>query len=86
VNSIHSDTEANDLDGLRLVALGRIPRCADCDLYRALLGLHADGSRPPFVLPQAPADCSHKICAPLAARLSRAQNTTVRILRAVQSL
>jgi hypothetical protein len=68
---------------LRLLALGRIQRCADCDLYRELVALHADDSGLPSPLPQPPAGCKHKVCAPLAVRLSRAHEHPVRILKAV---
>ena len=79
-------SEANDLDGLRLIALGRIQRCANCDLYQELLALHADGSRLPSRLPQPPAGCKHRVCTPLAVRLSRAEDHPVRLLKAVYGL
>jgi len=83
MNRVQSSNKVNDLDGLRLVAIGRIQRCADCDLYHELLALHADDSRMLSSLPKPPAVCKHKVCAPLAVRLSRAHEHPVRILKAV---
>jgi hypothetical protein len=57
---------SNDLDGLRLLALGRIPRCGSCPRFRSLVAIHA-GSRAGD-LPAVPAFCTHAVCAPLAAR------------------
>jgi hypothetical protein len=86
VNPIQSNNEANDLDGLRLIALGRIPRCADCDLYHELLALYDDGSRQPGSVPQPPAGCMHKVCAPLEIRLSATRDQPAQVLKAVQGL
>jgi hypothetical protein len=86
VNGLSKSNGADDIDGLRLMALGRIPRCAACDLYHELMALHDDGSRRPSRLPQPPASCKHKVCAPLAVRLSRAENHPIPILRAVYGL
>jgi len=59
-----------DLDGLRLIALGRIPRCADCPRYRALVRTH-DGRRlPGTFLPAVPEGCTHQVCEPLVHRLN----------------
>jgi hypothetical protein len=69
-----------------LIALGRIPRCARCDLYHELLALHADSGRVPSRLPDPPAGCMHKVCAPLAIRLSRPQEHPVTVLKAVYGL
>ena len=80
------NSNPNDLDGLRLIALGRIPRCARCDLYRELLALHSNSGRVPSRLPDPPADCMHRVCAPLAIRLSRSQEYPVTGLRAVNGL
>ena len=59
---------ADDLHELRLFALGRIPRCARCPRYHALVA--ADAGLPMFspVLPTAPVFCSHQVCAPLVDR------------------
>ena len=87
VNRINNQSsDPNDLDSLRLIALGRIPRCADCDLYHELLAMHADSSRMPSRLPDPPAGCMHKVCAPLAVRLSRSQERPVTVLKAVYGL
>lgn len=57
--------ETADLESLRLFALGRIPRCAGCARYRALVaaGQGIAGSR--SSLPEVPECCSHQVCAPL---------------------
>lgn len=61
-----------NLDGLRLIALGRIPRCASCPRYHALVDTH-DGRRlSRSALPRVPKDCHHEVCAPLVHRLDRA--------------
>ena len=83
MNRIQSNNDVHDLDGLRLMALGRIQRCAGCDLYRELLARHADDSRAALPLPQPTAACKHKVCAPLAVRLARAENQPVPVLKAV---
>jgi hypothetical protein len=58
----------HDVDGLRLFALGRIPRCTHCPRYRALVRVHSDGLSPARTLPAVPNDCAHQVCAPLADR------------------
>lgn len=64
------NTEKDDLDGLRLFALGRISRCAGCARYRSLVAAHGGLSRIRVDVPAAPATCSHQVCAPLLKRLS----------------
>jgi hypothetical protein len=59
---------AGDVDGLRLFALGRIPRCTRCPRYDTLVAAHARGAAHVGSLPPAPAFCSHQVCAPLADR------------------
>ncbi len=59
-----------DLDGLRLLALSRIPRCGTCPRFHALVEAHHRGARVDHRLPGAPAHCSHEVCAPLVARWS----------------
>ena len=57
-------------DQLRLLALSRIPRCADCARLAALLAAHEAGvplDPPP---PRVPAHCRHQVCAPLVVRLT----------------
>jgi len=83
MNPIQISNQSDDLDDLRLMALGRIQRCAECDLYRALLAIQDGDSRPASALPQAPDSCKHKVCSPLAVRLARAEEHPVRILKAV---
>ena len=55
------------LDSLRLIALGRIPRCGSCSRYRALLEAH-DGESEVTPWPPAPVSCSHQVCGPLVSR------------------
>jgi len=58
-------------DGLRLVGLGRIPRCADCPRYSALVeAFHErrEGATASRRLPAVPAACGFEACAPLARR------------------
>jgi len=57
--------EENDLDSLRLFALGRIPRCAGCARYHSLVAAHDRSSRGGTRPPAAPLSCSHQVCAPL---------------------
>ena len=61
-----------DLDSLRLIALGRIPRCTGCPRYRALVAVKDRGAAPAFGLPAVPADCHYQVCAPLVARFDAA--------------
>jgi hypothetical protein len=61
-------TEETDLDGLRLVALGRIPRCGACPRFHALVDAHARDLPRSAALPGVPEYCTHQVCAPLVAR------------------
>ncbi len=63
-----------ELDALRLFALGRVPRCARCPRYGAMLAFAVTSAG----LPGPPAFCSYQICAPLAARLARPATTQAR--------
>jgi hypothetical protein len=58
----------HDVDGLRLFALGRIPRCTDCPRYRALVRAHSSGAFRVAMLPTVPDGCAHQVCAPLVDR------------------
>jgi hypothetical protein len=60
--------EQVEMDRLRLVALGRIPRCGVCPRYRALRAAHRSGSRAMTPMPPVPESCTHEVCAPIAAR------------------
>jgi len=54
-------------DGLRLIGLSRIPRCAVCPRFHALavgVGRAAEDAPP---LPHVPDSCHHQVCAPLVA-------------------
>jgi hypothetical protein len=59
-------------DGMRLVAMGRIPRCEACPRYQALVVAHMLPGRPRLPLPAAPVSCSHRVCAPLVNRYEAA--------------
>ncbi|MHC4416915.1 MAG: hypothetical protein ACYS0G_16735 [Planctomycetota bacterium] len=59
--------DAGDLDGLRLIGLGRVPRCTGCPRYQILVDAHEEGATGRR-LPPVPAYCTHQICAPLATR------------------
>jgi hypothetical protein len=61
--------KADDLDGLRLVALGRIPRCTHCPRYHALVAAHWSKAHGQAHLPSVPEYCHHPVCAPLAVRI-----------------
>jgi hypothetical protein len=72
VDRLELERDEQDLDGLRLVALGRIPRCARCELYRSLVTIHSGSFDPRGGLPASPPGCTHQVCAPLASRMSQA--------------
>ena len=54
-------------DGLRLFALGRIPRCERCPRYHALSLADPRTGRGRESLPAVPEFCTYQLCAPLAA-------------------
>ena len=65
MNQLHG---VDELDGLRLVGLSRIPRCAVCPRFHALAvatGRPAEDATP---LPPAPEKCHHQVCSPLVGR------------------
>jgi len=67
---MHPTRDTHELDRLRLIGLGRIPRCARCPRFEALVSAHAVGAKnTPGRLPAPPASCLHHVCDPLAARL-----------------
>ncbi len=55
-------------DGLRLFALGRIPRCGRCPRYRGLSRGRDRTALRLESLPAVPDFCTYQLCAPLAAR------------------
>ena len=57
-----------ELDGLRLLGLGRVPRCKRCPRYDDLVEHYVDSRAATTRLAGAPADCEHCYCAPLARR------------------
>jgi hypothetical protein len=73
MDRIRWDALLDDEDSLRLMALGRIPRCVDCPRYRALVDGHQEcsmGRVPRVVMPAVPGYCHFQVCAPMAARLA----------------
>lgn len=68
--------EKDDLDGLRLFALGRISRCAGCARYHSLVAAHGGASRIRVDLPAAPELCTHRVCAPLVDRVFGRQSNS----------
>ena len=59
-----------DKDGLRLLGLSRVPRCALCARLEALLAAHGAGRPLAVPWPAAPAGCREQICAPLVRRFA----------------
>jgi hypothetical protein len=57
-------------DGLRLLALSRICRCADCPRLTLLNVAYERRSLLAMPLPPAPEDCNQQFCAPMVARFS----------------
>jgi hypothetical protein len=61
-------TRQIELDGLRLIGLGRIPLCSHCPRYADLVDGYMDSAAPATRLAQVPAGCVHPYCAPIAQR------------------
>ena len=61
-----------EMDSLRLIALGRIPRCTHCPRYRALSLMERAGHPAVDRLPPIPENCTWQVCAPLVRRYERA--------------
>lgn len=59
-----------DKDGLRLLGLSRVPRCAGCARLEALRLAHRTGTCLAVPWPAAPGGCREQICAPLVRRLA----------------
>ena len=60
----------DDINGLRLVALGRVPRCEGCPRYAALCAAYETGGLHASRVPPVPGFCHKAYCAPLVARLT----------------
>ena len=67
-NKLQDGRRPNDLDSLRLLGLGRIPRCAACPRFRALLQIHRSAGQVVAPPPAPPEDCTYRVCAPLSLR------------------
>ena len=61
----------NDIDGLRILGVGRIPRCPSCPRYQALVAAYEQTTILSPVLPEVPENCTFQVCAPLVSRFSR---------------
>jgi hypothetical protein len=57
-----------ELDGLRLIGLGRIPRCKDCPRFADLIESYVNPRQNEGRLASAPRGCAHQCCAPIARR------------------
>ena len=69
-----------DKDGLRLLGLSRVPRCAACARLAAMLAAHRGGNRLPVPWPVAPPGCREQICAPLVKRMAAGAATRRELL------
>ncbi len=58
-----------EMDGLRLLGLSRITRCAGCPRLEALREARDHRSAPTVRWPAPPRACRHQICAPLVRRM-----------------
>jgi len=67
------DVKLVELDGLRLIGLGRIPRCKDCPRYADLVESYLDPLKHGAGLASAPAGCADQYCAPIARRYAASQ-------------
>ena len=63
---------AGKADGLRLFALGRVPRCGRCSRYSALTRARDRSVLRLEPLPPVPDFCTYQLCAPLSARYEAA--------------
>jgi hypothetical protein len=65
---------SDDVDGLRLLGLSRIPRCTYCPRLSAFVNAAESGHPlPVHSLPRAPVECQHQVCRPLIPRYFRVQ-------------
>jgi hypothetical protein len=62
--------KSRDKDGLRLLGLSRIPRCAGCARFKALEAAYEAGSPIVGRVPPVPGDCDYQICAPILERMT----------------
>ncbi len=76
----------DDLDGLRILGLGRIPRCVDCPRYEALVEAHDRSSTLPAILPLVPENCAFQVCAPLVHRYTRSSDDREPVTRAAAGM
>ena len=58
-----------EIDSLRVLALGRIPRCGHCPRYEGLLLAVRGGETRSVALAPVPKFCTYQVCAPLARRV-----------------
>ena len=63
------DHGTREMDGFRIVALSRIPRCAGCPRFEQIRAAYIRGGYRPAPVPASRIDCRHEVCAPLLPRL-----------------
>jgi len=68
MDDVKGSPRFENLDGLRLLALSRIPRCTRCPRLEALRAAYRARAVSANALPPVPAGCLIDYCAPLAAR------------------
>ena len=57
-----------DMDGLRLIGLGRVPACSECPRYHDIVEAYTQPANRGMRLSAVPKQCAHAYCAPLARR------------------
>ena len=57
-----------DMDGLRLIGLGRVPACSGCPRYHDIVAAYTQPALRGMRLSAVPKQCAHPYCAPLAQR------------------
>jgi len=62
-------------DGLRLLALSRVPRCQGCQRFGAMNSAGAAPGLRGLSLPAVPDFCTYQLCAPLATRYESAADS-----------
>jgi hypothetical protein len=65
----HDSLPEQTTDGLRLLGLSRIPRCARCPRLGAMMRAYREGERLESPCTPAPRFCRHQVCAPMVRRL-----------------
>lgn len=79
-------TRQVELDGLRLIGLGRVPRCTSCPRYAELVGRYMDRERRSKPLIDPPATCPYAFCSPLAQRYDTSASVLTRFTEQRQAV